>query len=120
MNIFITNMEGNGSVKRYYNDIKCKLGSEHEEKLEEINKCFEQFKEQYRKADSKKDFYKENDIKTNGTVIYNLKLLLDMFNWDDDITIEKINKIAKLQKKKPEHLLNTILRRIENYEDNRR
>ena len=113
MNNTFIDMEVNKGVKRYTN-IKCKLGYEQADKVEEINKCFEQFKEQYRNADTKKEFFRINGINTNDSVIFSLKLILDLFNWGE-ITIEKINKVAKENKKKPEHLLNTICRRIENY-----
>ena len=115
MNIFIRNMEANENVKRYYN-LECKLGENDKQQVEEVNKFFEQFKEQYRNADTKKEFFRANNIDDNS-LVYNLKLMLDLFDWQE-ITIEKINKVAKEHNKKPEHLLNTICKRIENYYKN--
>ena len=112
MNNTITNMEGNG-VKRY-EIIKCKLGESDKQQVEEINKFFQDFKKDYINADTKKSFYKVNNIKDNDSAIYNLKLILDLFNWDE-ITIETINKIAKEHKKRAENLLKTLCRRIEEY-----
>ena len=112
MNIFIRNMEANESVKRY--ELNCKLTQENEKDAKEINTFFKEFKEQYRNADTKKEFFRVNNIKDNDGILFNLKLILDMFNWQE-ITVETINKVAKLHKKKPEHLLNTICKRIENY-----
>ena len=112
MNTF-SNMEV-ANVKRYYN-LEYKLGSEHENDAKEINTFFKEFKEQYRKADSKKEFFRVNNIKDNDSILYNLKLLLDLFDWEE-ITIEKINKVAKEHKKKPENILKTLCRRIEEYE----
>lgn len=97
-----------------HKEIKCKLTEKDEKAIEEVNKIFQEFKKQYTNADSKKDFFRVNNIKDNDSVIYNLKLIFDLFNWGE-ITIEKINKVAKEYKKKPEHLLNTICRRIEMY-----
>lgn len=110
----ISTMEG-ASVKRY-NDLKCKLGENDIQQVEEINKFLQQFKGEYRKADSKKDFCRVNNIPDGSTqsIIYNLKLIFDLFNWEE-ITIEKINKVAKEHKKKSENILKTMIRRIEEY-----
>ena len=113
MNIFIRNMEANESVKRYQ-IIECKLGENDKQRVEDVNKFFEQFKKEYKKADSKKEFYKVNNLKDNDSTIYNLKLIFDLFNWQE-ITIESINKVSKLHKKKAENILKTLCRRIEEY-----
>ena len=109
----VNTMEGVKSVKRYYN-IKCKLDDKDINKVEEVNKFFEQFKEDYINADSKKEFFRVNNIKDNDSAIYNLKLILDLFNWGE-ISVETINKIAKINKKKAENILKTLCRRIEDY-----
>ena len=118
MNNTFIDMEVNKGVKRYQ-IIKCKLEEKDINKVEEINKFFQDFKKEYRKADTKKAFYKLNDINTDDSIIYNLKLILDLFNWEE-ITVEKINKVSKEQKKKAENLLKTLQRRIKQYEDNRK
>ena len=101
-----------------YNEIKCKLTQDDEIKVEEINEFLQEFKKQYTNADSKKEFFRINDIPCNDSVLYNLKLILDLFNWQE-ITIESINKVAKLHKKKSENLLKTLQRRIKDFQINK-
>ena len=106
-----SNMEV-ANVKRYYN-LECKLGENDKQQVEEINKIFQDFKKQYINADTKKEFFRANNIDDNS-LLYNLKLIFDLFEWQE-ITIEKINKVSKEQKKKPENILKTLCRRIEEY-----
>ena len=101
-----------------YKEIKCKLGENDKQQIEEVNKFFEQFKTDYINADSKKEFFRVNNI-TDDSVIFNLKLIFDLFNWEE-ITVETINKVAKLHKKKAENIQKTLCRRIQDYENSRR
>ena len=102
-----------------YKEIKCKLGENDKQQVEDVNKFFQDFKKQYINADSKKEFFRANNITTNDSNLYNLKIMLDLFEWQE-ITIESINKVAKENKKKAENILKTLCRRIEEYENSRR
>lgn len=113
----LNTMEG-VSVKRYKNDVKCKLGENDKQQVEEINKFLQEFKKQYTNADNKKEFFRVNNIPCNDSVLYNLKLIFDMFDWQE-ITIESINKVAKLHKKKSENLLKSLQRRIKDFQINK-